>query len=227
MSTAKNSGNCYLCGKTVNKTAMKNHIVKEHSSGGEEECVLLKIEGAYEKNYWLYVDMPKKSTLSSLDGFLRAVWLECCGHMSEFSTGSHRNRTFQVIPKSRKAGSFSMGETFLHEYDMGSTTECLVTFIGSTMRKKQKNAVRLIGRNEPQTYKCNSCEEPAEFICDICMYEIDNPHFCEKCVGEHESECGGAILTIANSPRSGVCAYDGEMDSYVFDPGIFEGRKAK
>jgi len=27
--SAKN-GNCYICGKTVGKTALKNHIIKDH-----------------------------------------------------------------------------------------------------------------------------------------------------------------------------------------------------
>jgi len=47
-------GNCYLCGAELGKVAMKNHILKYHSGSSEEqECRLLKIEGAYDKNYWL------------------------------------------------------------------------------------------------------------------------------------------------------------------------------
>ncbi|MCM1525550.1 MAG: hypothetical protein NC120_13975 [Ruminococcus sp.] len=77
-------GNCYLCGNELGKTAMKNHILKEHSEKEGQECRLLKIEGAYNKNYWLYVDIPTSSALSTLDNFLRKIWLECCGHMSAF-----------------------------------------------------------------------------------------------------------------------------------------------
>ena len=55
MSASK--GNCYICGAELGKTAMKNHILKEHNGPEDgQECVLLKIEGAYEKDYWLYVD---------------------------------------------------------------------------------------------------------------------------------------------------------------------------
>ena len=78
-------GRCYLCGAELGKTAMKNHILKVHGAEeGGQECVLLKIEGA-DKNYWLYVDMPVTGSLTSLDSFLRKIWLECCGHLSEFS----------------------------------------------------------------------------------------------------------------------------------------------
>ena len=60
-STAK--GNCYLCGAELGKVAMKNHLMKTHSEAAGQECCLLKIEGAYNKNYWLYVDIPISSTL--------------------------------------------------------------------------------------------------------------------------------------------------------------------
>ena len=31
--------------------------------------------------------MPASDTLADLDDFLRAIWLECCGHLSEFTIG--------------------------------------------------------------------------------------------------------------------------------------------
>ncbi len=44
-------GSCYLCGAEMGKVAMKNHILKYHSGAGEgQECRLLKIEGAYDKD---------------------------------------------------------------------------------------------------------------------------------------------------------------------------------
>lgn len=80
---AATKGNCYLCGAELGKTAMKNHILKEHNGPEDgQECCLLKIEGADDKDYWLYVDIPVNRTLSALDTFLRKIWLECCGHMS-------------------------------------------------------------------------------------------------------------------------------------------------
>ena len=209
MAATKKSGNCYLCGQTLGAIAMKNHLLKEHASTGDEACFLLKIEGAYAKNYWLFVDVEKNKTLNSLDEFLRDIWLECCGHLSAFQgpTGE--------VGKARKLSAFAVGDKLLHEYDFGSTTECLLTIVGETRRPKQKKAVRLLARNEPPVWKCASCGQPAEFICAECICETENADFCAACAEEHEHEF---LLPITNSPRSGVCGYDCEMDDYAFDP---------
>ena len=34
--------------------------------------------------------MPADATLADLDRFLRDIWLECCGHMSQFTIGKAR-----------------------------------------------------------------------------------------------------------------------------------------
>jgi hypothetical protein len=46
---AATQGNCFICGKTVGKTAIKNHILKEHNSG-DERCILVKAEGAARRD---------------------------------------------------------------------------------------------------------------------------------------------------------------------------------
>jgi hypothetical protein len=37
------------------------------------------------KPYWLHIEMPARAKLADLDSFLRGIWLECCGHLSEFT----------------------------------------------------------------------------------------------------------------------------------------------
>jgi hypothetical protein len=49
---AVSNGNCFICGKTAGKTAIKNHVLKEHNNDNEL-CYLFKAEGAYNKDYWL------------------------------------------------------------------------------------------------------------------------------------------------------------------------------
>jgi hypothetical protein len=199
-----------MCGKTLGKAAAKSHILKEHSSG-EEECLLLKIEGAYAKEYWLYVDVAKDKSLAAIDAFLRKIWLECCGHMSMFYVGGPYNE----VGKSRKLNVFNEGDKITYAYDMGTTTECLITFAGETLRPKQKNAVRLLARNAAPAFECASCGKPATHICQECMYDSDNPHYCEECVEKHEHEI---LLPITNSPRNGECGYSGEDDTFVYHP---------
>ncbi|HEY6284397.1 MAG TPA: hypothetical protein VIX20_01935, partial [Ktedonobacteraceae bacterium] len=38
------------------------------------------VEGRYNPQYWMHLEMPSSDTLADLDDFLRAIWLECCGH---------------------------------------------------------------------------------------------------------------------------------------------------
>lgn len=205
------NGNCYLCGAELGKVAMKNHIIKRHSDPSQpQDCCLLKVEGAYDKNYWLYLDMPLTSTLSSLDRFLRKIWLECCGHMSGFMRAG-----YQEIGKGRKLGSFAPGEKFLHQYDFGDTTELLITVIGRTQRKPQREAVRLLARNIPLEFQCGECGKLAEFVCPERYYEDSNPFFCRACAEKQNLDF---VLPITNSPRMGVCGYTGELDTYAFVP---------
>ena len=222
-STSK--GNCYLCGAELGKTAMKNHIMKLHDMRDEatgQECCLLKIEGADDKEYWLYVDIPIRSTLNVLDTFLRKIWLECCGHMSAFSGSGHRE-----IGKSRKLDSFSPGDKLLHEYDFGSTTETLITVVGRTFRKQQKEAVRVLARNIPPVFRCAKCGAEAEWILPERFYESENPFYCNKCLEEEAAE-EVMVLPVTNSPRMGVCGYEGDQDTYIFiSPKTVPGRNSK
>jgi len=214
----QSKGNCYLCGAELGKVAMKNHILKVHAGDRSlQKCRLLKIEGAYEKNYWLYIDVPVNKTLSAVDIFLRKIWLECCGHMSAFSDPRH-----EELGKGRQLGGFAPGDKILHEYDFGSTTESLITVVGDTYRVPQRNAVRLLARNAPPAFICCKCGKAAAYICVECIYEVDNPFFCEECADQHEHDY---LLPVTNSPRMGVCGYEGTQDKYAFSPLPFGGER--
>jgi len=216
---AGTNGNCFICGAELGKTAMKNHIIKTHSEKGDgQSCCLLKIEGAYNKDYWLFVDIPFEKTLDSLDKFLRKIWLECCGHLSAFRGSGQRE-----IGKARKLKDFSAGDYFMHEYDFGSTTEILITIVGEITRPAQKDAVRLLARNVPPQPICALCTKPAEYICIECMCDYDNPFYCKECGGKHEHD--DMLMPLTNSPRMGTCGYSGEFDTYTFDSEKFAGKK--
>jgi hypothetical protein len=193
--------NCAVCEIELGKTAMKNHILKAHCDETGELCYLLKIEGAYNQNYWLIADIALDKSLSALDLFLRDIWLECCGHLSRFYAGNVE------LGKSRKLGSLTIGAKFIHEYDFGSTTETLITVIAQTHRPKQRVAVRLLARNIPPNHTCVKCGKPAEHICLECP-DSENPFFCDKCSTKHE-KIHVAQLPVTNSPRMGVCGYCG------------------
>ena len=47
----------------------------------------LIVEGRYNPQYWMQLEVPATESLATLDSFLRSIWLECCGHLSEFKIG--------------------------------------------------------------------------------------------------------------------------------------------
>ena len=211
----KTTGNCYLCGAALSKISMRNHIIKIH---GEEkdgkECRLLKVEGAYNKDYWLYIDIPLDQDLEELDSFLREIWLECCGHMSAFSLPGH-----EEVEIDEKIRSFDIGTKLLHEYDFGSTTETIITFLGTTKRKGRKNNVRLLARNEPPVFTCADCGKTAEYIGSEYTDSNERLFYCGECSEKNEDE--EYMLPVTNSPRMGECGYGGEYDTFTFDPSKF------
>ena len=212
-------GNCYICGSTLSKSAFKKHILAAHAYDGADaqDCSLLKVESVEDKNYWIYLDIPMTSTLKSLDGFLREIWLECCGHMSAFYT-----KRYEQVGMGQKIGAVSTLGSLRYEYDFGSTTELLITFAGTIKRSKQRKAIRLIGRNEPYRFLCAKCGKEADFICCECMWEDASPFFCESCMEKHRHD---SVLPITNSPRMGICAYSGELDNYEFDVSQYPSHK--
>ena len=203
-------GHCYLCGAVVAKSAFQRHLSSKHLCGeaDHQECVLLRVEDAYEKIYWLYLDMPLTSTLKTLDAFLREIWLECCGHMSAFFL-----RDGAEVGKATKLGTLPTGITLHYEYDFGDTTELRITLLDTVLRPKQRKADRLLGRNLPPRFKCGGCGEEADYICCECEAMEEYPFFCQACMESHEHEYA---LPVVNSPRMGICAYCGEDDVYEF-----------
>lgn len=196
-------GNCYICGKTAGKTAIKNHALKDHNVGGEP-CLLLKAEGAYDKDYWLFFSVSLDASFSVVDKFLCEIWCECCGHMSAFRMGGRE------FGKSRKLSALSIGDTLLYEYDFGSTTEIIVTVVDEISRAKQREKVQLLARNVPPEEMCERCGAPATVI-----NAWENELLCAECSESVEDEA--ALLPVTNSPRSGECGYDGESDIWLFD----------
>lgn len=124
-----------MCGIAASKVAMKNHICKEHGSG-EEMCYLVKAEGAYDKDYWLFFTVALDGTLNAVDNFLRGIWCECCGHMSAFRKGGCE------IGKSKSLSAFSVGDKLMYEYDFGSTTEVLITIVSEISHTKQREEIQ-------------------------------------------------------------------------------------
>ena len=190
--------------------AMRNHIFKLHDdAAGAQKCRLIKVEGA-DKRYWLLLDAPLTATLGDIDFFLRHIWLECCGHMSAFIGPGYED-----YPMDRKLTRFSEGEKVLYEYDFGDTTQLLVTFLGKTRRRPWPEPVRLLARNKPIEWFC-ACGRSADLVYTERLYRGEDPFLCEDCAKEQQIEME-MTLPVTNSPRMGVCAYDGDFDRYSYE----------
>ena len=50
---------------------------------GHDQSLHLKVHDG-NGIYWMQLAVRADTTLRQLDGFLRGMWLECCGHLSEF-----------------------------------------------------------------------------------------------------------------------------------------------
>ena len=162
----------------------------------------LLVEGRHAKAYWMHLAVPVNAPWSKLDGFLRDIWLDCCGHMSDFMVGGET--VSMSAPMRREIG---VGTKFVYYYDYGSTTELALQVVAVRAQGTPKNAVQLLARNEPPPITCSQCEQSATEICGECAFE-DSGWLCAACAETHP--CGEEmLLPVTNSPRVGVCAYSG------------------
>ena len=87
MEKLKSEGKCYYCNKSFSGSGIGRHlsshlkaIQKENPSN--EKSFHIKVRGG--GLYFLHLLISEKTTLYTLDSFLRLIWLECCGHLSSF-----------------------------------------------------------------------------------------------------------------------------------------------
>ena len=210
MAKQSSFGVCQACGAWKGKAAMLAHVqdcqptqVGVGSSRVPEPLLLLRAEARGLPTFWLDVVVKREGKLKDVDRFLRRIWLECCGHMSEFSTGTHH----KVSMNTKVSDALGLGERLGYVYDFGSSTELVVRLLGS-VNASSKDAVRLVARNEPPTWPCDACGKVATAACTQCLYE--GKGFC--CPAHASShDCGEDMLSpVVNSPRMGVCGYTGE-----------------
>lgn len=219
--TFSGKGECRICGAKHTASGMTGHLKKHLTgAGGDADHFVIRIDGGPGSPFWMYVQVSTEATFGVLDKFLRAVWLECCGHLSEFTVD---NAT--VGERKRLSAFLSDGTKFLHQYDMGTTTMLRLSTIGRTARIMpvrgwvHKDAycppppvfgegkVYIMALHDKVRYNCEKCGKAADYVCGQCIY--DEPRACcETCAPNHE--CGDdMLLDAAQSPRTGECGFTG------------------
>lgn len=225
-------GKCFLCGVKVAKNAASRHLAKcvpAHDSPGGKTARLfhLRVEGAHAPGYWMHIEMPASATLDDLDGFLRSIWLECCGHLSAFTIGgvTYERDTGMVDAmwkdifgpgertssmRKKLSDVLSPGAVFTHEYDYGTTTELKLKVIGEREGPAPKDKARLLARNYAPDIRCSKCDQRAEWVY---VYGYPFEPYCAV----HAEEIGEERpLPIVNSPRVGECGYEGPFDESLW-----------
>lgn len=216
----KTKGKCLKCNEVYSPSKAGVHLLRctcqaNDSSTPMVERYLIQVSSAAEPNvYWMFIAISKNSPLKLLDQFLRDTWLECCGHLSEFTIG---NRSFMSHTESGNPSQsmknqigqlLSPGAQFEYVYDMGSSTD-LVLQVTETISAHPQKKIMLLMQNEPPAFPCKSCKLTADTICSLCGETI-----CSSCQNDHscavKEEDTYMLMPLVNSPRAGVCGYDGE-----------------
>lgn len=208
-------GKCRICTRTFTKVGMPRHLKTHLKDDGESLLYHIMIDGLYQPEYWLHIEIKADATLKDLDLFLRDVWLECCGHLSAFEIDGVRYyyRADLTLYPGAKDMNVAL-KTVLkprmdcyYVYDFGSSTELRLKVVGKRMGK-EVNSVRILARNEQPLNVTCSCGNKARLICTECIDKKSGAftYLCHTCAQDHE---GDFQLPIVNSPRCGVCGYEG------------------
>jgi hypothetical protein len=213
-------GECSYCGALIARGGSRRHldscarrkaaIAEAEASGGAAEPLLhLRVENADSSAFWLDLEMRGAASLKTLDSYLRAIWLECCGHLSRFSTGEWGAGE---IPMTRKAKDvFRPGITLTHMYDFGTPTVTQVKLVAArTGTPASSRPMKLMMRNVMPEAPCAKCEAPATHLCMGCFEEMEEvATLCAAHAKKHRHRDWDAPILLVNSPRLGMCGYDG------------------
>lgn len=218
-------GECTFCGRKFTGTGMARHLAacprrleaveKAGQRGGPPENLYhLYVRDGYDGTYWLHLEMRGKAAMDHLDRYLRAIWLECCDHLSRFYLGRRpwagRNVPFRVSA----AQVFSRYTEVGHVYDIGTETRTVIRAVSVREgRPLSKRPIFLMARNHAPQYKCSKCDQPAAYFCVECVHELfEQGVLCRKHAASHPHDDYGEPLPIVNSPRLGRCAYSGPAE---------------
>lgn len=202
--------------------AMKEAMgLDENSSKANINKFVLDITSKYNKGYWLYISIDANATLKDLGQFLRDIWVECCGHLSMFRIDG-KNYESEVDDRSifgkvendmnvKLKDVVAVNYKIQYEYDFGSTTYLEIKVIDKLRCSNKGKKIEIIGRNNEPQVKCAYCGQSAVY------YDYENEDYlCDNCYENH-SEDDEMIEEVGyvNSPRAGVCGYEGSKEDEV------------
>ena len=215
MEHLKSTGQCLYCEKEFSQKEIGKHLAKhiadqEKNDASKKAHTYCHIE-VESNEMFLHLLVKGDATMNKIDNFLKDIWLECCGHMSNFG---HDN--FKVSMNHKVKDIFKTRVKIYHDYDYGDTTTVFLKGLKNYQLSLKEDTI-LLSRNEPLKIMCATCKtEPAINICVSCWYD-EYAFFCESCSEKHEEKCDDFAdygrMPVVNSPRMGVCGYtEGMID---------------
>ena len=209
--TIISEGKCLYCGHLVSQKEMGKHLAKhlaanEGSTAVEDRQTFCHVE-VKANEMFLHLLVKGDATMKKIDKFLRGIWLECCGHMSEFGYKSSKVTMGQKVQD-----VFIPRIKINHDYDFGTTTRVFLKGL-KHYQLNLKDSIVLMSRNEPLNQMCSICKtEPAVNLCAICNWDKYSL-FCKECSKKHENVCKAfadySCMPVVNSLRMGQCGYTG------------------
>jgi hypothetical protein len=204
-------GKCLYCEDLFLQKEIGKHLAKhlaqmETKSVGTNPVNYVHIE-VEAGEMFLHILVKGDAKMKIIDKFLRGIWLECCGHLSEFG-----HKDFKIKMNDLVEDVFQPRIKIYHDYDFGTTTRVILK-AHKQYQLALKEQIILLSRNEPLKFMCNLCKKkPAVYLCSICWYETE-AFYCEKCSKKHAETCEDfadyAEMPVVNSPRMGECGYTG------------------
>lgn len=219
MSTNKTEGACVFCQKRFTRGGMSRHlracperkaaIARANARPGKSETLIhLLAHDAWGGSFWLHLEMRGAEPLDELDTYLRAIWLECCGHLSEFTRGGWG--TPKVAMRRLAQDVLVPGTELTHIYDFGTESVTIIRAVEvRTGKPLEKKPLLLMARNEMAFGSCAECDQPATRLCLECAQTGEHAVLCDAHAATHPHDEYDEPVPLVNSPRLGLCGYTG------------------
>jgi len=211
-------GTCNFCNQVVAKSGMTRHLksckarqaanaIPPSGKLSTTNLLHLSIEGTYANMYWMHIEIPASAKLTQLDQFLRDIWLECCGHLSQFEINGVQysidklynqpvdldfdpddeepipappgSRFPTMFPVTKRMSKFKLGD--LLKPGLKFTHE--YDFGSTTYLTLKVMGEREAQINKSYDVKILSRNLPPEIMCDVCGKNLAT-HLCMECVYE-------------------------------------------
>jgi hypothetical protein len=224
----QSEGKCIFCNEYFSQKEIGRHLAT-HLKLKEKEDKAKQTDGynhiVVEADVmFLHLLVKSSCEMEEIDNFLRAIWLECCGHESGF----HIKRGEEIEMDEIVGDVLSRKTIIQHDYDYGTTTRTSIKCIKVYALDFDDDDIILLSRNEPLKIMCSICDKkPATVLCSICVWNED-AYFCKICAKKHAKTCEDfddyASMNVVNSPRMGECGYEGGTFDKERD-GVYKERK--